>query len=1222
MKRKRKDEGISEILGTVLLLGISIALFSVLYLMLQNVLVAEHTPVADFIGYIDEDTVFIEHHGGNSLPNSIAITVTIGSTRHIIDFDNDFDENNNGFWDIGERVYFTSSQIDDSFSVSVSIVDVTSNTLLYGGTLKEGIIADQDEDPVSPEQNTLAVSHWRFDDNNGCMALDSYGDNHGMLRPECISNSPTWVEGKINSALFFDGIDDYVQVDNAANLNPRSAITVSTWIKWAINPTTGGSWASIVSKDGDRQYRLQHNQDNTKFEFAVRTNSGGRWLTSTTKPVENVWYYVVGTYDGETLKIYVNGSLENSLSYSGDILQSSSPLLIGSHSSTGRNFNGIIDEIALYNRTLSASEIQDYYLQTISQESQNDTLIAHWKFNEAEGSIANDSSGNENHGTINDALWKMGVNGTALYFNGIDSNVHVDRAGHPELDPVENITVMAWVKNTDLNDNYMNNIIGRSGGSDGYSYRLYINDGSSHDNIGVSLRTQTGGIQSREWTWAEMNESWFHVAMTFSNENGGTLRLYHNALEVGNWDNIGQNLRYRTAFAGDDLYIGSGYQFTSNYFKGLIDDVRIYDATLKSSDIENIYDQTRTTENQSISIWNFNENTGTTAYDSYGSNDGAIYDATWTVGTNESALYFDGVNDYVEVADHPTLNPQEITLMAWVKHDSTTDHRAIIDKRDSVDDGYNLYISPSGNSWMRINGNTLTGTSAIDDDAWHHVVGTYDGSELKIFVDGIEESSTVIGGETIDTTNPLRIGLARDNSFDFNGIIDDVRIYNYALSNQEIVSIYDSTKPSEDILLSIWRFNENTGTIAYDSAGDNHGTINGATWIQGINGSALSFDGDMDYVSIDDDNSLDLSEEGTIEAWVYITNYQPYAGIIHKGNKKDFSDEAYSLQFWGNGGTVRFALFDENGDYENIDSTFELEVEQWYHLAVTWNGSTLALYIDGEVDNSKENVIGSVRNTNGMLQIGSQLTEKYNNNYGYLEFEGVIDEVKMYHTALSQDEINQSFLSNNQTKSSEEERIAHWEFNEATGPTAADSIGSNDGTISGADWISGKQGSALDFDGSNNDLVTIPYDNSLALGHNFSVSFWIYPTPDTVFWRTILTRSSQFTCSFIGGNKIRVHINGYTNIDSQSTAPRNSWTHVVFTFQDSADGNDIIRLYINGEEDGQAGPTWGTSNTPSNPLYFGGDASSSFFTGRLDEITIYNRALSSEEVSSLYDQYD
>lgn len=1021
MKGKRKDNGISEILGTVLLLAISVALFSVLYLMLQNVLVAEHAPVADFIGYIDEDTVYIEHHGGNSLPNSIAITVTVGSTRHIIDFDNNFDENNNGFWDIGERVYFTSSQIDDSFGVSVSVVDVTSNTLLYGGTLKEGIIDNQDEDPVPPDQNTLAVSHWRFDDNNGCIALDSYDDNHGLLRPDCANSAPTWVEGKINSALFFDGIDDYVQVDDASNLNPRSAITISAWIKWAIDPTTGGSWTSIVSKDGDRQYRLQHNQDNSRFEFAVRTSSGGRWLTSATTPIENVWYYVVGTYDGESLKIYVNGSLENSISYSGDILQSSSPLLIGRHSNTGRNFNGIIDEVALYNRTLSANEIMDQYLQTISQESQNDTLIAHWKFNEAKGSIANDSSENGNHGTINTALWKMGVNGTALYFNGVDSNVHVYREDHPELDPVENITVMAWVKNTDLNNNYMNNILGRSGGSDGYSYRLYLNDGSSHDNIGVSIRTQTGGIQSREWTWTEMNESWFHLAMTFSNENGGTLRLYHNSAEVGNWDNIGQNLRYRTTFAGDDLYIGSGYQFTSNYF---------------------------------------------------------------------------------------------------------------------------------------------------------------------------------------------------------NGLIDDVRIYNYALSNQEIVSIYDSTKPSEENLLSIWSFNENTGTIAYDSAGDNHGIINGATWTKGINGSALSFDGDRDYVSIDDDNSLDLSDEGTIEAWVYITNYQPYAGIVHKGNRKDFSDEAYSLQFWENSGTIRFALFNDNGDYDHIDSTVELEVNRWYHLASTWNESILALYIDGSIDNSKENVIGSVRNTNGSLQIGSQLTEKYNNNFGYIEFEGAIDEVKIYHTALTPGEIYQSFLSNNQAESGQGGRIARWGFNEQTGTTAADSIGSNDGAISGADWISGKQGNALDFDGSNNDLVTIPYDSSLALDHNFSVSFWIYPTSNTVFWRTILARSSQFTCSFIGGNKIRVHINGYANIDSQSTAPRNSWTHVVFTFQDSDGGSDIIHLYINGEEDGQVGPTWGTPNTPSNPLYFGGDAGSSFFTGRLDDMIIYDNALSAAEVSTLFNQYE
>jgi len=866
-------------------------------------------------------------------------------------------------------------------------------------TSNGSIVTGGDYQPLTLQATFSPVSNWKMDENSGCIARDTYGDNNGTLEPNCPGTGPQWTQGISNTALLFDGDEDYILVDDAPNLNPITNMTIAAWVKWTIDPNSGKSWASIVNKGGNDQYRLQHNIDNSLFEFGIQTARGGRHLRSTTAPIQDLWYYVVGTYDGETIKIYVNGTLENSITWSGSIAASSSPLFIGRYSDGGRNFNGIIDEVSFYNRSLSIAEIQALYLQTRTQVDQNNTLIAHWKFNEAEGAIANDTSGNENHGTINTCIWKMGVNGSALYFNGVNSNVYSDRDGHPELDPVMNITVMAWVKNTDLDNNYMSNIIGRSGGSDGYSYRLYLNDGSSYDNLGVSIRTQTGGIQSREWTWADMNTSWFHLAMTFSNENEGTLRLYHNGVEIGNWDTIGQNLRYRTAYAGDDLYIGSGYQSTSNYFKGLIDDVRIYNATLTSSDIIEIFDQTRPTEDQPISIWYFNENTGSLAYDSMGGNDGSIIGPTWTTGVNGSALYFDGVNDYVEVPDHLSLDPIELTLMAWIKHGSTLDHRCIIDKRDDVQDGYNLYISPSGNAWVRINDNTLTGTSDIDDDVWHHIACTYDGSTIRIYVDGVEENSDSIGSELLDTINSLRIGLERDNGFDFNGIIDDARIYNYALSTQEIAEIYNSTKPSEDDdEIAMWEFNENTGTIAYDSIGENNGDIDSATWTQGISGSALSFNAAQDS------------------------------------------------------------------------------------------------------------------------------------------------------------------------------------------------------------------------------SVNIAYDDSLALSQNFSISFWIYPTSSTVQWRTFLTRQSQFTCSYIGGNKIRIHINGYTNIDSQSAAPRNSWTHVVFTLEDTNIGDDIIRLYINGELDGQIGPVWGTHFSPTNPLFIGGDGSSSYYTGRLDDIRIYNRALTTEEVILLYNQ--
>ena len=209
---------------------------------------------------------------------------------------------------------------------------------------------------------TNPISRWTFDNGAGCSATDSFNVNNGNLGPICPSNSPVWIAGKVNNALFFDGTDDYVTINDSASLNPTEAITLSAWIKWNINPNTGLSWTSIINKNSDNQYRLQHNSSNTAFEFGLRTTGGSKWVVSNTIPVINVWYFVVATYDKQIMKIYVNGALDNSITYSGSILTSNSAVSIGKRSIINdRFFNGTIDEVSIYSSALSPLEIQNLY---------------------------------------------------------------------------------------------------------------------------------------------------------------------------------------------------------------------------------------------------------------------------------------------------------------------------------------------------------------------------------------------------------------------------------------------------------------------------------------------------------------------------------------------------------------------------------------------------------------------------------------------------------------------------------------------------------------------------------------------------------------------------------------------------------------------------------------------------------------------------------------------
>ncbi|MEI7603817.1 MAG: LamG-like jellyroll fold domain-containing protein [bacterium] len=170
--------------------------------------------------------------------------------------------------------------------------------------------------------------------------------------------------GIYNSSLLFNGSSGRITVPYSSDFFPTNQITIEAWLKWNIVPSTGLQWASIVNTNADNGYRLQHNSTNTLFEIAVPTTSSpgsGRWIWSTTAPQMGVWYYVVGVYDGSYLRMYVNGVQESYTTLTGTIIPNSSPLYISQWGESGRYFNGNIDEVAIYSRALSATEIADRY---------------------------------------------------------------------------------------------------------------------------------------------------------------------------------------------------------------------------------------------------------------------------------------------------------------------------------------------------------------------------------------------------------------------------------------------------------------------------------------------------------------------------------------------------------------------------------------------------------------------------------------------------------------------------------------------------------------------------------------------------------------------------------------------------------------------------------------------------------------------------------------------
>jgi len=202
-----------------------------------------------------------------------------------------------------------------------------------------------------------------------------------------------------------------------------------------------------------------------------------------------------------------------------------------------------------------------------------------------------------------------------------------------------------------------------------------------------------------------------------------------------------------------------------------------------------------------VGSWHFDEGSGAAVYDSSGNgNNGTIYGASWIDGKFGRALSFDGVDDYVEINEvDNTLTPgtSNYSIELWFKLSSeSTGHRGLVSKGVFQGNGaYTTYIYDSDFAkWYSDGTNTVSGvTGNLNDGQWHHIVFTKNGDEHRIYLDGVLDNSKTLTDVDITSEENVIIG-ARSGGSDafFLGVIDEVRIYNSALSEEGISDLYNN----------------------------------------------------------------------------------------------------------------------------------------------------------------------------------------------------------------------------------------------------------------------------------------------------------------------------------------------------------------------------------------------------------------------------------------------
>jgi regulation of enolase protein 1 (concanavalin A-like superfamily) len=243
--------------------------------------------------------------------------------------------------------YTWSGVAAGSYTLSATLIYDTSLTV-SSGTATISVTNAPSQPPSSSGGGLVAA--YSFDEGIGSTVSDSSGaGNNGSIQ------GATWAStGKFGKALSFNGTSSSVRINDSVSLHLTNGMTLEAWVY----PTALGNWDEIIYK-GDDDYFLEAATPQTAGP-AVGLGSTSKYpmLSTANSLALNTWTHIAGTYDGSSLRIYINGELSASVARTGPIGPSTYALTIGADTMHGSYYGGLIDEVRIYNRALSSTEIQ------------------------------------------------------------------------------------------------------------------------------------------------------------------------------------------------------------------------------------------------------------------------------------------------------------------------------------------------------------------------------------------------------------------------------------------------------------------------------------------------------------------------------------------------------------------------------------------------------------------------------------------------------------------------------------------------------------------------------------------------------------------------------------------------------------------------------------------------------------------------------------------------
>lgn len=1060
-----------------------------------------------------------------------------------------------------------------------------------------------------PEQNTDPIAWWKLDEgaNNSCVspAIQYVDTATGAGNGTTVSIAKADLAGLSNN--------DLVVVALAHNevAGAGGSWTLSGWTFVSQKTTTLGSdlntavaYKVITDVSGEA----------ASWDFAVSA-SGDKSATAialrgvnTSSPVDATVVAADGANnnqpDAPDITTNSNGAMVVSALHLIDPasidMYASAP--IGMINAGGSNQNGAdtaFTSIAYKDvPTSGAYAISNWLTDDSNLTSEHHTNTIAFAKTSTKTGDACDGTQEKLHGTNSGATWQAAsacvMGSSCLLFDGSANVVTITNASSIDFDQILSTGVSAsfWVNPSSDGDNDVGRIFTK--GSHFYCRTDSESGGFVDLECGIDLATGTDPVVNV--SGGLPIGSWSHVEVTYGDDADDDLLVYINGELKGTGNGSGAPASTDT----NPLLIGGD---TGTNYHGYLDDFKIFAYERTAAQVKTDYLKGAAAAGSNVAVgiggtampdpvvwWRFDEMTGTTANNAAGaSNNGTITSGAWTSnGKYEGALTFTASTSVTATITDPAYNN---TLSLWVYPTTSAASKTLVTSGK---------LTTNGSSQPVYGG--CIGT-ALPLTTWTHIVAVSNGSgSCTLYQNGIE-TSTAGTGVTFGTS--LNVG-----GSSFTGTIDDFKLFNTALTADQVKVDYNVTSALnagtgvneqaalidgdyQSSLVGYWPLDENTGTsTTANKAGSANGTLTSITessWVPGKHGSALSLDGSADYVDI----GTGPATVRSVSFWTHPVTTTEY--FINLTSTTDY--------IWSSAGTLTATGLSSPTIYVNGVPSTTLTAGVWQHVAV----------VTATAENASNFDIGRTQNTN------------------YLE--GTIDDVKLFSSTLTQAQVAYEYNRG--------APLAWYRLDECQGTTTNDASGhSFTGTLtigssgthtspgtcdsgqSSHAWNTGTVGKferSLAFDGTDDyvsvsDAAHLRFDSG---SQDFSLFAWVKRNASGATHYIVSKEDADndgYRLQFDSGNTVTCSIDAI-DITSTTTITDTNWHHLGCVIDRDGDG----QVYIDGLPDGSPAAISSEAMATTTALRFGSRSYSaaSYLNGLLDDVRIYNYALSPEQVKSV-----